>query len=97
MMRIDAYNQVMTAYKPQGVKTPAKTNNTAAAARDEVQISSFGQDLAVAKNAVKEVPDIREDKVAEMTAKYGTEGQTPQVDMDDFASVLLSKYQGAFG
>lgn len=98
MMRIDAYNQVMTAYKPQSVKTPAKTNGTTqAAARDQVQISSFGQDLAVAKNAVKDAPDIREDKVAEMTAKYGTEGQTPDVDLDDFASVLLSKYQGAFG
>ena len=98
MMRIDAYNQVMSAYKPQSVKTPAKANTSqAAAARDEVQISSFGQDLAVAKNAVKDAPDIREDKVAEMTAKYGTEGQMPEVDMDDFASVLLSKYQGAFG
>lgn len=97
MMRIDAYNQVMTAYKPQTVKTPAKAGTTQVAARDEVQISSFGQDLAVAKNAVKDAPDVREDKVAEMTAKYGTEGQTPDVDLDDFASVLLSKFQGAFG
>ncbi len=98
MMRIDAYNQVMSAYKPQSVKTPAKAKaSQATAVRDEVQISSFGQDLAVAKNAVKDAPDIREDKVAEMTAKYGTEGQMPEVDMDDFASVLLSKYQGAFG
>ena len=97
MMRIDAYNQVMATYKPQGVKTPAKAKAAAPAARDQVQISSLGQDLSVAKNAVKEAPDVREDLVAEMKAKYGTDGQTPEVDMDDFASVLLSKFAGAIG
>ena len=98
MMRVDAYNQVMATYQPKSVRPQSKVNNTTTPmARDQVQISSFGQDLAVAKNAVKEAPDIREDKVAEMTAKYGTEGKTPDVDMDDFASVLLSKYQGVFG
>lgn len=95
MMRIDAYNQVMTAYRPQGVKSTAKTANTAPAARDQVQISSLGQDLSIAKNAVKDASDIREDKVAEMKAKYGTDGQMPDIDMDDFASVLISKFSGA--
>ncbi len=98
MMRIDAYNQVMATYKPQGVRAPKKTQNSSIiSGRDQLQISSFGQDLAVAKSAVKDAPDIREDKVSEMTAKYGTEGKTPDVDLDDFASVLLSKYQGVFG
>lgn len=96
MMRIDAYNQVMTAYRPQGVRPTAKTEKSAPAARDQVQISSVGQDLNIAKNAIKDAPDIREDKVAEMKAKYGTDGQMPNIDMDDFASVLLSKFQGAF-
>lgn len=95
MLRVDAYNQVMATYKPQGVRAPKRTNNTAApVARDQVQISSFGQDLAVAKKAVKESSDVREDLVEKMKAKYGTEGQMPEVDMDDFASVLLSKFQG---
>ena len=96
MMRIDAYNQVMSTYKPQGVKAPRKTNNTSAVARDQVQISSLGQDLAVAKKAVGESSDVREDLVAAMKEKYG-EGKNPQVDTGDFASVLLSKYQGVFG
>ncbi len=98
MMRIDAYNQVMAAYQPKSVKAQPKVNNNKAPmARDEVHISSFGADLAIAKGAVKNSPDVREDVVAEMSKKYGTEGETPSVDMDDFASVLLSKYSGVFG
>ncbi|MBR1628657.1 MAG: flagellar biosynthesis anti-sigma factor FlgM [Lachnospiraceae bacterium] len=96
MMRIDAYNQVLATYKPQSVKPKARVNNQSTIVQDRLQISSFGQDLAIAKNAVKNAPDIREDKVSEMTDKYGTDGQTPSIDMDDFASVLLAKYQGAF-
>ena len=95
MMRIDAYNQVMAAYKPQGVKTPQKTASAVPMGRDEVQISSKGKDLGIAKNAVKDAPDVREDLVSEMKAKYGTDGQMPDIDMDDFASVLLDKYMGA--
>ena len=96
MLRVDAYNQVMATYKPQGVNAPKRTNNAAPAARDQVQISSYGQDLAIARNAVKESSDVREDKVAQMKEKYGTDGQMPDVDMDDFASVLISKFQGVF-
>ena len=96
MMRIDAYNQVMATYQPKSVKAKPKLGaQQVSMGRDEVSISSFGAELAIAKNAVKNAPDIREDKVAEMTAKYGVDGSTPSVDMDDFASVLLSKYQGA--
>ena len=64
-MRIEAYNQVAQLYKTN------KTSNARAAAttsmgRDEVQISSFGRDYQIAKKAVAEASDIREDKVAEM-------------------------------
>lgn len=96
MMRIDAYNQVMSTYKPKNIKAPKRTNNSAPVARDQVSISSLGQDLAIARKAVSDASDIREDKVAQMKEKYG-EGKNPQVDMDDFASTLLAKYQGVFG
>ena len=64
-MRIEAYNQVAQLYKTN------KTSNTrpasaSAMGRDEVQISSFGRDYQIAKKAVAEASDIREDKVAEM-------------------------------
>ena len=95
MMRIDAYNQVMASYKPQNVGQPKKTSQSASMGRDQVQISNLGQDLGIAKNAVKESPDVREDLVAEMKAKYGVEGKVPDVDIDDFADKLLSNFAGA--
>lgn len=64
-MRIEAYNQIASIYKtsktgkvqqPYGVST----------GRDEVQISQLGRDYQIAKQAVAEASDIREDKVAEL-------------------------------
>lgn len=89
-MRIEAYNQIASIYKtsktgkvqqPYGVST----------GRDEVQISQLGKDYQIAKQAVAEASDIREDKVAEMKSKY--ESNDYQVDTGDFASKLLEKYQ----
>lgn len=89
-MRIEAYNQIASIYKtsktgkvqqPYGVST----------GRDEVQISRLGRDYQIAKQAVAEASDIREDKVAEMKSKY--ESNDYQVDTGDFASKLLEKYQ----
>ena len=60
--------------------------------RDEVQISSFGRDYQIAKKAVAEASDIREDRVAEMKTKL--ESGEYQVDTEDFASKLLEKYMG---
>jgi negative regulator of flagellin synthesis FlgM len=64
-----------------------------AAARDEVQLSSFGRDYQIAKKAVAEASDIREDKVAEMKQKLASDNY--QVDTGDFASKLLEKYNAA--
>lgn len=88
-MRIEAYNQVAQLYKTN------KTSGTQSAAkvgmgRDEVQISSFGRDYQIAKKAVAEASDIREDKVAEMKTKLASNDY--QVDTGDFASKLLKKY-----
>ena len=91
-MRINAYNAVSQIYqskKPSGTKSVTKSPVDA----DQVQISSFGKEFQVAKKSVAQSADVREDKVAEMQKKY----QGPaEVDVDDFASVLLAKYQGLF-
>ena len=59
-MRIEAYNQIASIYKtsktgkvqqPYGVST----------GRDEVQISQLGRDYQIAKQAVAEASDIREE------------------------------------
>lgn len=89
-MRIEAYNQVAQLYKT--TRTSAtKTSSATAMGRDEVQISSFGHDYQIAKKAVAEASDIREDKVAEMKTKLASNDY--QVDTGDFASKLLEKYQ----
>ena len=88
-MRIDAYNQVAQLYKTTKAgkvnKTPGVTR-----ARDEVQISSFGRDFQIAKQAVQEASDIRTDKVADLKAKVAAGNY--YVDNGDFASKLLAKY-----
>lgn len=88
-MRIEAYNQIASIYKtsktgkvqqPYGVST----------GRDEVQISQLGRDYQIAKQAVAEASDIREDKVAELKAKVNSGNYS--VDTADFAKKLLEKY-----
>lgn len=88
-MRIEAYNQVAQIY---AANKTAKTTSTAktSSAKDVFQMSSAGRDLQVAKQAVAEASDVREDKVADMKQKI--EAGNYQVNTGDFASVLLAKY-----
>ena len=88
-MRIEAYNQVAQIYKSSQIAGTAKTAKTAAG-RDEVQISSFGRDYQIAKQAVAEASDIRDEKVAEVAAKVKSGNY--DVSADDFASKLLERY-----
>ena len=68
IMRIEAYNQVAQLYKTNKTSS-TRPASASAMGRDEVQISSFGRDYQIAKKAVAEASDIREDKVAEMKSK----------------------------
>ena len=88
-MRIETYNQVAQLYK--GSKS-GKTQQPygAAAGRDELTISQAGYDYQIAKRAVAEASDIREDKVASL--KTRVESGNYQVDSGDFASKLLERY-----
>ena len=88
-MRIDAYNQVAGIYKSS---KPARTTATkkTASFQDQLQISQAGRDFQIAKQAVANASDIREDKVAELKTKVDSGNY--QVDAGDFASKLLEKY-----
>ena len=88
-MRIDAYNQVAQLYGIQKNLKTQKAQN-AAGPRDQVSISQAGRDYQVAKSAVSEASDIREDKVAELKAKVNSGNYS--VDTADFAKKLLEKY-----
>ena len=91
-MRIDAFSQIMQTYRPaQPVKT--KQTDWTSTLRDQVEISPKGKDFQIAKRAVAEASDIREDKVAEMKEKYSGDFE---VDIEDFASALLGRAAAGF-
>lgn len=87
-MRIDAYNQISQVY---GVNGKMKTQATSKAyKKDQVEISNFGRDLQVAKQAVKGAPDVREDVVAKF--KKQINDGTYDVDNESFADKLMEKF-----
>lgn len=87
-MRIEAYTQVQQIYKAAGAK---KTQGTQKAkARDEVQLSGFGKDLQIAKQAVAEAPDVREDLVAPLRSQVAD--GTYEVSAERFAEKVIAKY-----
>lgn len=88
-MRIEAYNQVAQLYKTNKPAN-AKSASGAGAGKDEVQISSFGRDYQIAKQAVADASDIREEKVAKLAAKVNSGNY--KVNIDDFAKKLLGNY-----
>jgi len=88
-MRIEAYNAVTQVYQANKPKQVGQVNKTSK--RDEVQISSFGRDLQVAKRAVKDAADVRENVTAPI--KSSIAAGTYNVSGEDFASKLLAKYE----
>ena len=88
-MRIEAYNQVAQLYKTNKTSS-TRPASASAMGRDEVQISSFGRDYQIAKKAVSEASDVREDKVAKL--KSMVDSGAYNVEPGDFASKLLEKY-----
>lgn len=87
-MRIDAYTKVQSTYNTQKTNKEKATQKTGQT--DKLELSSVGKDLQIAKKVIKDVPDIREDKVASI--KQQIEEGTYQVDTSDFADKLLEQY-----
>lgn len=93
-MRIDAYNQIQQMY---GAKKVAKTEEkkpSSASFKDQLMLSAAAQDTAIAKQAVANTPDVREDLVNSL--KEQIHNGTYEVDTEDFAGKLLEKYSGLF-
>lgn len=88
-MRIDAYSAIGQTYSPQRAQAYNKQVAVSSYGQDQLQLSSIGKDFQTAKTSVAKAPDVREDLVAQMKEKYSKD---PQVDMGDFADVLLSKF-----
>ena len=88
-MRIDAMSEVSQLYQSNGTKRktgPAKSAYT----KDSVEISEFGKDLQVAKQAVAQAEDVRMDKVQELKARIAN--GTYNVPMGALADKLLSGF-----
>lgn len=87
-MRIEAYNQVQQAYKTTYTgKTESKAN---VSKTDKVQISGIGKDITVAKQAVKNAADVREDVVSALKEKI--QKGTYDVSAASFADKMLEQY-----
>lgn len=87
-MRIDAYNQISQIYQTTERRTVGKKNSVYGS--DKVEISQFGKDYQIAKQAVAAAPDVRADKVADIKAKINAGSY--EVSSEDFAAKLAEKY-----
>ena len=87
-MRIDAYAHVQQLYSTK--KTEKITREVKTGFRDQLQISSKGKDIQIAKQALAETPDIREDRVASL--KEAIRSGNYEVNADSFAQRVIEKY-----
>lgn len=88
-MRIDAMTEISQIYQANGTKK--RIESTSSMSRDSVEISGFGKDLQVARQAVAGTPDVRTDKVNEIKAEILN--GTYNVPMSAVADKLLNGYQ----
>lgn len=86
-MRIEAYTQVQQVYKSKKTVQAKGTSKTNFA--DAVEISSIGKDINVAKQAVANSADIREEVVAPLIEKL--KAGTYSVSGEQLANKLLAE------
>ncbi len=87
-MRIDKMAEISQLYQASGVKK--KPEKVSAYTKDSVEISSFGRELQVAKQAVAQAEDVRADKVQELKASIAN--GTYNVPMSALADKLLNGF-----
>ena len=88
-MRVDAYSKISQIYQAN-VKKPAAKRSKAESSSDKIEISNFGQSLALAKQAVHDAPAVREDRVAELKAQISSGNY--QVSSEDIAEKMVGQY-----
>lgn len=81
-------NKVSNLYNNNS--TTKVTSSKLASGKDKLEISQMGKDYQVAKQAVSQTSDIREDKVNEIKARI-TSG-TYDITAKDVASKLVDSY-----
>ena len=89
-MRIDAYNRVNQVYQVSKSGKTSTTGKTVSVGNHQVEISQFGRELKVAKEAVKNASDVREDRIADIKARM--QNGTYQVSMQQVADKLVDEF-----
>ena len=90
-MRIDAYSAVNQVYQTN-MQTKKETVEKKTSRDDKIEISQVGKDMTVAKKAISEAPDIREDKVKAI--KEQMEAGTYSVSSEAIADKLINSFFG---
>ena len=85
-MRVDAYNAVSKIYQTNSSKMATKVDQTTSA-NDKLEISQTAKNYQVAKSAVAEASDVREDKVADIKSQMAA--GTYSVSSEDIADKIL--------
>lgn len=88
-MRVEAYSKVQQLYQSHKTVKEQKINSTSQS--DQLQISSFGKEIQIAKAALAGSPDVREELTAPIKEKIAN--GTYSVDTSTFAEKLLQKYE----
>lgn len=90
-MRIDAYSAVNQVYQTN-MQTKKETVEKKTSRDDKIEISQVGKDMTVAKKAISEAPDLREDKVKAI--KEQMEAGTYSVSSEAIADKLINSFFG---
>ena len=90
-MRIEAYTQVQQIYNAHKTNKAQKASNVSFS--DQLELSSMGKDMQVAKQAVQNSPDVRENLVAKYKAQI--QDGTYQVSSESFADKLIRHMEEA--
>ena len=85
-MRIDGINKLTQAY---GMQTQGCVINKKINQKDEIQLSTVARDFQYASKMVKQVPDIREEKVNEIRARI--EAGTYSIDAKKVSEKIVSQ------
>lgn len=93
-MRIDAYNQIQQIYGSTSIKKTEEKKTSNVSFKDQLLLSATAKDAQVARQALANTPDVREEVIAPI--KEQIDNGTYEVDTDDFAGKLLEKYSGLF-
>ncbi len=91
-MRIESYTKIQQLYTAKNTSKINQTKKTGFS--DQLQISTIGRDIQVAKQALAESPDVREEVTAPI--KTSIQNGTYEVNGDSFADKLIAKYNENF-